>query len=360
MRPRISGLGAWYPDQVRRNDAWPADFGEQARSAGDRTFNDIPRAVDEVERITTRYLIEEENDPFLGVVERRVAPATISAVDAEVFAAERALSDARLSSQDIDVVISYSVVPDRITPASAGAVADRLGISGALCWGMDAACATGLVQIATAAALVQSGQARNVLLTQSHLLLKTFPLLHPAAPGLGDAATAVVVGATGRLPIVQTVGQTHGQFHRAVTWIRGATDDTDQPWWQAGPELRVGSRDKDAAKALQRDTVTYGANTLRRLVKDAGVDMERVGLLASVEPRGWVPRAMSEVVGLDLRSVYSVYNTRGHLGACGPIANLEGAFRERRYDSGTLLALYAQGAGFTTAGVLLELDDSSD
>jgi 3-oxoacyl-[acyl-carrier-protein] synthase III len=225
---------------------------------------------------------------------------------------------------------------------------------------MDAACATGLVQIATAAALVQSGQARNVLLTQSHLLLKTFPLLHPAAPGLGDAATAVVVGATGRFPIVQTVGQTHGEFYRAVTWIRGSDDATDTPWWRAGSEFRVGSRDKESAKVLQRDTVTYGANTLRHLVKEAGVDMERVGLLASVEPRGWVPRAMCEVLGLDSRSVYSVYSRRGHLGACGPIANLEGACRERRLENGTLLALYAQGAGFTTMGVLLEMDDCSE
>lgn len=356
MRARVTGLGAWYPEQVRRNDAWPADFGDRDRIGGDRTFNDIPQALDDVARITSKYLTAEELDPFLGVQERRVSNEGLSAVDAEVLAANLALEDAGLSASDIDVVISYSVVPDRITPASGPAVASRLGMDRALAWGMDAACATALTQISTAAALVESGQARNVLLTQSHLLLRTFPLLHPACPGLGDAATAVVVGLTGRYSILQTLGATFGEFYEAVTWIRGSEDSSDPPWWKPGGALRVGSRNREQAKALQRDTVEFGADTLRRVIKRAGLDVERIRHFASVEPRGWVPSAIAEVLGLDPSIVYSVYTNRGHLGACGPIANLEKAQREGSISEGDIIALYAQGAGFTTASVLLEMD----
>ncbi|HEY3494217.1 MAG TPA: 3-oxoacyl-[acyl-carrier-protein] synthase III C-terminal domain-containing protein, partial [Polyangiaceae bacterium] len=220
----------------------------------------------------------------------------------------------------------------------------------------DAACATALVQIQLASALVASGQASTVLLTQSHLFLRAFPMLHPAAPGLADAATAVVVRSQGRFPILATLGRTHGEFAPAVTWVRGDTDAEDAPWWQAGGPLRVGTRDRAQAKLLQRDTVAYGAQTLRELAQAAGIDLERIDILATVEPRGWVPRAIAELLGLDPAVVASVYETRGHLGACGPIANLALAYATGKTRSAKLAALYAQGAGFTRAAVLLGVD----
>lgn len=356
MNAFIAGLGAWYPENIRYNDAWPSEFIEAGHEKGDRTFNDIPEAIDDAAHITTRYLLEEASDPFLGTVERRFADENTTSVAAEVFAATQALEDAGLRPDQIDTVISYAVVPDRITPASAPAVATALGIGTAPAFGMDAACATALLQIKTAVALIQSGQAQNVLLTQSHLLLRTFPLLHPAAPGLGDAATAVVVSCSGRFRILETLAKTHGEFYPAVTWIRGSDDASDTPWWQPGGALRVGSRDREGAKTLQRDTVTYGVRTMKELCDQAGVDVERLALLASVEPRGWVPGAICQVLGLSASVAQSVYRTRGHLGACGPIANLEAASREGKLKNSGLAALYAQGAGFTRAGVLLQMD----
>jgi 3-oxoacyl-[acyl-carrier-protein] synthase III len=349
----IAGLGAYYPERVRTNAEWPADFAAALRSTGDRLFNDIPPSPDAALRLTDGYLAAEAGDAFLGVRERRVAPEAMSSADAELIAAQRALADAGTSAEAVDAVISYAAVPDRMTPASACSVAHRLGASRAIAYGVDAACATALVQIELARALVESGQASTVLLTQSHLLLRAFPMLHPAAPGLGDAATAVVVRSEGRFPILATLGRTHGQFAPAVTWVRGDTDADDAPWWQTGGPLRIGSRDRAQAKLLQRDTVAYGAQTLRELAQAARIDLERIDVLASVEPRGWVPLAIAEVLGLDPAIVASVYETRGHLGACGPIANLTFAYASGKTQGARLLALYAQGAGFTRAAVLL-------
>jgi 3-oxoacyl-[acyl-carrier-protein] synthase-3 len=356
MTAAVAGIGAWYPERVRKNDEWPPDFAASAHVSGDRLFNDIPPSLDEALRITDRYLAAEGLDPFLGAKERRVADDATSSVDAEVFAARRALEDAGVPPSAVDVVISYSVVPDRVTPASACAVANRLGVPGALAFSMDAACATALIQIQSAKALIESGQARTVLLTQSHLLLRAFPMLHPAAPGLGDAATALVITSGGRFPILAALGRTHGEFYPAVTWVRGSAPEDDTPWWLAGGPLRVGSRDREQAKALQRDTVAYGVRTLQEIAREARVDLERVDVLASVQPRGWVPSAMAELLGLDPGVVPSVYETRGHLGACGPIANLEHWYRSQRSGGARVGALYAQGAGFTRAAVLLALD----
>src|SRR5690606_12763085 len=128
-----------------------------------------------------------------------------SAVEAELSAAHDALKHAGISGTDVDAIISYSMVPDRLMPAAATAIACRLGTKpGALTFSIDAACATVIPQLATAAALVDSGTANHVLLTQSHLMLRAFPMDHPAAPTLGDAATAVVVSRQHRWPILAT------------------------------------------------------------------------------------------------------------------------------------------------------------
>lgn len=323
---------------------------------GDRTFNDIPPGLGGAAEVTEHYLTIEADDPFLGVKERRVASEEIGSIDAEVFAAEQALTDAGVEPSGIDAVISYALVPDRLVPASAGAVADRLGIKNAMSWGIEMACASAMAQIATAVGLVETGQARNVLLTQSHLALRTFPLIHPAVPGIGDASTALVISRTGRWPILRTHIVTHGDYHSAVTWVRGSKDKTDPPWWKEGGDYRIGTRFRDGAKELQRDTVAFFAQTLREMTDRAKIQMSDVDLIASVEPRGWIPRAAAQVLGLDPAIVASVYETRGHLGACGPIANLERAYREGRTEGASLAALYAQGAGFTRAGALLKLD----
>lgn len=361
--PAISGVGAWFPEQVRRNSDWPADFSLRAQESRQRTFNDIPSAEDPALRVTEDFLNAEANDPFLGARERRIASLEVTAVDAETSAARAALLDAGIDAQKIDCVISYSAVPDRPTPPSASAVAAQLGIPNTLSFGIDVACASALVQITTACALIEAGQAENVLLTQSHLMLRTFPLMHPASPCLGDGSTALVVSRSGKWPVLGSHCMTHGDHYRSVTWVRergpAEPDPDDTPWWAPGGAFRVGSLDIDGAKELQRDTVAYGADTIRQLLKRAGVDAERVGLLASAEPRGFIPKGILRVLGLSESIASSVYETRGHLGASGCIANLEHSLRVGKTAGVDLAVLYAQGAGFTRAAVLLQMDGSA-
>ncbi len=355
----IAGIGAWYPEEVRRNQDYPPDFMQRAKRSRQRTFNDITLSEDPSLRVTEEFIEAERHDPFLGVQERRVAPLQMTAVEAETRAARRALEDASLAPEAIDCVISYSAVPDRPTPPAASGVAAELGIRGALCLGMDVACATALVQLSTACALIAAGRASNVLLTQSHLMLRTFPILHPASPCIGDASTALVVSRHGRWPVMTCHAVTHQDHYRSVTWIREIeaehVDPDDTPWWHPGGAFRVGSLDLDGAKTLQRDTVAFGAQTLREGAESIGLDLERIGLLASAEPRGWVPKGILRVLGLDESLAASVYSDRAHLGASGCIANLEHAYRSGRTNQPGVIALYAQGAGFTRATALLEV-----
>ncbi len=357
MNISIIGLGTWLPEDIRTNDAWPASFGAREPTSGDeRVFNDIPPSEDpEAARILERDLAAEAEDPFLGAVQRHVARETDSAREAESIAALRALADAKRSPEDVDIVISYSLVGDRISPTSSTAVAHRIGAKGALGFGVDATCATGLIQLDLAHALVASGRARTVLLTQSHLLLRATPLLHPAAPGLGDAASAVVITRGDGLTIRGSHAVSHGEFAESVLWRRGGAPDEDPRWWKAGGDHRLGSHDLGGVKYLMRETVSFGAKTVSEAANKARVPVSSIDVLAAVQPRGFIPGAIAERLGHPRETAVITYGEIAHVGACGPIFNLAKARELGRLDVGRHAALYAQGAGFTRAATVLEV-----
>jgi 3-oxoacyl-[acyl-carrier-protein] synthase-3 len=355
----IVGLGTWLPEAIRSNEAWPTAFAAHARSSGDRTFNDIPASEDaESAAIVARDLDAERSDPFLGARARRVADPSMTAAEAESRAALVALREAGIAPGDVDLVLSYSIVPDRLAPSTAGAVAYRVGATRAIALGVDAACASSITQLDVARAYVTAGLARTVLLVQSHLLLRAMPLEHPATPGLGDGATAMVVARAGNGPglaIRSTYGITHGDQAIAVTWVRGQDDVTDVPWWKAGGDFRPGSRAPDRVKTLMRDTVSFGAATIREAAERAGVAVGDLGVIASVQPRGFIPLAIAERLGLPRSCAVTTYDYTAHLGACGPVFNVARARELGKAPRGTLVAMYGQGAGFTRAAAILEV-----
>lgn len=356
MSARIAGLGTWLPEQVRYNAAWPTSFGTQQHAGDDRTFNDIPTSDDPLAAaILARDLAREASDPFLGAVERRVADDRMTAIEAETLAAQAALAEAGIAGSEVDLVLSHSIVPDRVGPASAVSVAQRIGAQRALAFGVEAACASGLVQLEIARAYLEAGLARVVLTTQSHLMLRAFPMFHPAAPGLGDAASALVLTNEGSgLSMRGSHAVTHGEHALSVTWVRGHDDSTDTTWWKAGGDFRMGSRAPELAKLLMRETVSFGAATVAEAAAKAGVDVERIAVLASVQPRGFMPAAIAERLGLPRERAVTTYERIAHVGVCGPVFNLQRARELGMLPSGSVVALYAQGAGFTRGAALFE------
>jgi 3-oxoacyl-[acyl-carrier-protein] synthase III len=357
MRAAILGMGQWLPETIRTNDAWPKDFGAHAAASAHRELADVRVATrgDPCEAIIARHLAAEANDPFLGTKRRRLADDSITAVEAERLASIAALADARVDPSDVDVILSYSAVPDRPIPASGCKVGQLLGANKAVAIGMEVACATIVAQLLVAASLIESGRARTVLLTGSHLGTRAFRMLHPASPSLGDAATAVVVGASERPGILSSFAVTHGEYSEAVVWRRAKEESR---WYQAGGEMFLGSCDSEGAHRLVQDTVRIGAETVTEAARRSDVPLSSIAAFACVQPRGWIPGAIAETLGLAPSVVATTFDELAHLGPCGVVTNLiearrRGLLAPRGAGEPAVAAIYAQGAGFTRASVLL-------
>ncbi|MFC8848018.1 MULTISPECIES: beta-ketoacyl-ACP synthase III [unclassified Micromonospora] len=129
-----------------------------------------------------------------GIRERRVVDAGTATSDLAVGAAEQALKSA--GGPAPDVLIVATTTPDHPCPATAPAVAQRLGLGGVAAFDLNAVCTGFVYGLATAAGLVRSGMAGTVLVVGADTFSTIVdPDDRDTAVMFGDGAGAVVVGA---------------------------------------------------------------------------------------------------------------------------------------------------------------------
>ena len=109
---QIAGTGSYVPDKVLTNQ-------------------DLERMVNTTDEwIVTRT----------GIKERRIASDRQSTSDLAAEAALRALKDAHVKPQELDLIIMATVTPDMAFPATACYVQKKIGASNAVAFDISAAC----------------------------------------------------------------------------------------------------------------------------------------------------------------------------------------------------------------------------
>ncbi|MFE7927551.1 beta-ketoacyl-ACP synthase 3 [Streptomyces sp. NPDC057456] len=127
-----------------------------------------------------------------GIRERRIADPSVSTADLAAAAAATALESS--GSRDVHAVVLATTTPDHLMPATAPAVAARLGLTDTAAFDVAAVCTGFVYALATAAGLIHAGTARRVLVVGADRMSRL-----PAAddrttrPLFADGAGAVVL-----------------------------------------------------------------------------------------------------------------------------------------------------------------------
>ena len=131
-----------------------------------------------------------------GIKERHIAAENETTSDMAAQAGRRALADANLGAESIDLVIVATVTPDMPMPATACIVQAKLGVPPhAACFDLQAACSGFIYGLDTAWALLQSGRYRHALVIGAEKLSTVLDWTDRSTCVLfGDAAGAVVIG----------------------------------------------------------------------------------------------------------------------------------------------------------------------
>ncbi|EOU1806285.1 ketoacyl-ACP synthase III [Clostridium perfringens] len=130
-------------------------------------------------------------------IERRYISLDENTSDLAVEASKKALSQARLSAEEIDLIIVATVTPDNFTPSTACIVQDKLGAKNAWAFDINAACTGFIYALKLGRSLIRSGEANNALIIGAETLSKALNWEDRGSCVLfGDGSGATVLTST--------------------------------------------------------------------------------------------------------------------------------------------------------------------
>jgi 3-oxoacyl-[acyl-carrier-protein] synthase III len=130
-----------------------------------------------------------------GIEERRIADENTNTSDMGFAAAKKAIQDAGITPEDIDLILVATVTPDQPFPSVACMLQERLGAKKAAAMDVSAACAGFMYGIITGKQFVESGAYKHVLVVGVEKLSRITDWNdRNTAVLFGDGAGAVVVG----------------------------------------------------------------------------------------------------------------------------------------------------------------------
>ena len=155
------------------------------------------------ERVLTNAELEqmvETNDEWIvtrtGIRERRIAAPEQATSDLAFNAAQRALSSAGLTAEDIDLIVVATITPDMFFPSTACLLQNKLGASKAAAFDLSAACSGFIYGLATASSMIATGMYKHALVIGAECLSRITDYTDRNTCILfGDGAGAVVLGA---------------------------------------------------------------------------------------------------------------------------------------------------------------------
>ncbi len=154
------------------------------------------------EKILTNFDLEkmvDTSDEWIrtrtGIQERRIAADNENTSDLAYKAAVKALEDANISAEDLDMIIVATVTPDQPFPTVSCMLQEKLGAKKAAAYDVSAACAGFMYGVITAKQFIETNAYKNVLVVGVEKLSKITDWNdRNTAVLFGDGAGAVVVG----------------------------------------------------------------------------------------------------------------------------------------------------------------------
>lgn len=160
-----------------------------------------------------------------GVEKRRFSDGGLSS-DLAVRAAADCLSKNPFPRDSVDTVILATSTPDRMIPATAALVSERLSIKNAFAFDINSVCSGGLAALMLAASLVESGAAANVLVIAADVYSRILnPRDFSTYPYFGDGAAALIVSREkSGIKIGRSLFRSDGGGYGVITVKAGAAE----------------------------------------------------------------------------------------------------------------------------------------
>lgn len=341
MKAFIREIEYHLPTRVLTNDQLAAEFPEWT--------------VDKIEEKT-------------GFAKRHIADEGECASDLGVAAAEKILDRLPGSRREIDYLLFCTQSPDYFLPTTACIIQERLGLPetcGALDYNLG--CSGYVFGLGLAKGLIETGQARNVLLITGETYTK---YIHPGDRSVrtlfGDAGAATLIQASENGDgVVDGIGPfeygTDGSGAKNLIVPNGGLRSPrkclpDEEHMDEYGNVRSGDHLYMNGSEILGFTLKTIPDVVIRLLSKAGKSIDDVDLFVFHQANKFMLEHLRRKIGIPEKKFFLAYKMFGNTVSCSiPIA-LRNALDNGRVKVGDVVMLVGFGVGYSWGATLITLD----
>lgn len=314
----ITGLGCNVPDRVVTNE-------------------DLSRLVD----TTAEWIVSRT-----GIDERRLAePGELAMSDLAIPAAERALEQAGVKAEEIDILIVATVTPDMAFPSTGAIVADKLGMPDAAAYDLSAGCTGFMYAIAQAYGMVAAGLSHKALVIGGDVLSSILDWT--------DRSTLVLFGDGAGAVVIERVES--GGF---LGFELGADGGGGSHLWLPGSGSRKFEDPDRFVKMNGREVFKFATRVLvssaEKVLAECGLAVDDVDVYVPHQANIRIIDHAAGKLGIPKEKVIVNVDKYGNTSSGSIPLALADAEADGRLEPGALVLMTGMGAGLTWGSSLIE------
>ncbi|MFH0801192.1 MAG: beta-ketoacyl-ACP synthase III [bacterium] len=282
-----------------------------------------------------------------GISERRICEDGVPTSEIAVIAARRAIAQAGISPEEIDLVICATVTPDMPFPAMACIVQDKIGATRAAAFDLEAGCSGFMYALAVGTQFIESGVYENVLICGADSLTRITDWT--------DRNTCVLFGDGGGAVLLRPAEEGYGVLSFQLGADGSGGDLLKMP---AGGSLMPASREtvdkklhtiKMAGNEVFKFAVKVMGDAAVKALEKAHIRTDEVKCFIPHQANMRIIEAAARRLGVGMDRFFVNLNKYGNT-SCGsiPLA-LSEALEVGRIRKGDIVVMVGFGAGLTWA-----------
>ena len=311
------------------------------------------------ERILTNADLEkmvDTSDQWItertGMKERHIAAPGEAGSDLAVVACEKALAEAKVRPEELDLIIVGTVTGDMAFPSTACILQQRLGAAKAAAFDVSAGCTGFIYSLSIARQFITGGACRTALVVGVEVLSKITDWTDRSTCVLfGDGAGAAVLKADTEPDkgILATYMAADGGGGRHLYMPAGGSR---HPASVETVQQRLHTLKMDG-NATFKVAVRSMADAVRHLLRQTGLQPDDIKLLIPHQANLRIIDATARLLKFPSERVFVNIAKYGNTSSATTIIALDEARRAGLVHPGDVVLLVAFGAGLTWGGVLI-------
>ena len=274
-----------------------------------------------------------------GIKERRIVTDQ-NTCDLALEASIKALSMAELKPEDIDLIILSTTTPDKIFPATATILQNRLGAS-CPAFDLQAVCAGFVFALTTAQQYIENGSAKNILVVGSETMSRIVDWNDRSTAILfADGAGAVILSADNNTGIKHSKLYSDGKYLSSLHVNNNRINELGTIEMEGNEVFKIAV---NKLSEVAEETLT-----------ECNMTSEDIDWMVPHQANIRIINAIAKRIKLPLDKVILTLDKHGNTSAASIPLALDTGVRDGRIKKGDTLLFEGIGGGFSWGSILLE------